>query len=104
MNSFEFVIDKTRTIRIGDQITLKVMKTDGNRVRIAIDAPRDIRINREEVMNKTRSVTEIERVQNSPVGCCEVYANYSGCTCLSNAIQREIVEKCKAANIQDPAK
>ena len=36
-------------IRIGDQITLKVIEIRGNQLRIGIDAPRDLAVHREEV-------------------------------------------------------
>jgi len=39
------------SIRIGDDITVKVVETRGGRVRLAIDAPKDVDIHREELFN-----------------------------------------------------
>jgi carbon storage regulator len=36
-------------VRIGDQITLKVIEIRGNQVRLGVEAPRDLSIHREEV-------------------------------------------------------
>lgn len=38
------------SIAIGDGITLTVVKIDGNRVRLGIEAPRDVLIRREEML------------------------------------------------------
>ncbi len=39
-------------VRIGDQITLKVISVQGNHVRIGIAAPRDVSVDREEVWRR----------------------------------------------------
>ena len=39
-------------IKIGDQITLTIVRLDGNRVRIGIDAPREMRILRGELADE----------------------------------------------------
>ena len=36
-------------IRIGDNISLKIIEIRGNQVRIGIDAPRDLSVHREEI-------------------------------------------------------
>jgi carbon storage regulator len=36
-------------VRIGDQITLKIIEIRGNQVRLGVEAPRDLSIHREEV-------------------------------------------------------
>jgi carbon storage regulator len=41
-------------IAIGDDIVLSVVEIKGNRVRIAITAPNDIRVHREEIYNKIK--------------------------------------------------
>lgn len=36
-------------IRIGDNITLKIIEIRGNQVRLGVDAPRDLSVHREEI-------------------------------------------------------
>ena len=36
-------------IRIGDQITIKIIEIRGNQVRVGIQAPRDLSVHREEI-------------------------------------------------------
>jgi carbon storage regulator len=43
---------------IGDDITIVVSKVNGNRVSIGIEAPRDVRIVREELTTKTPATEE----------------------------------------------
>ena len=38
--------------RIGDDVQVVIIKMDGNRVKIGIEAPKDIQIWREEIYNK----------------------------------------------------
>jgi len=40
------------TITIGDQIQIQVLSVKGGQVRIGIDAPREIVVNREEVLDR----------------------------------------------------
>jgi carbon storage regulator len=44
-------------IRIGDNITITVCELEGNKVRIAIEAPRHIRILRNELVNYLKAQT-----------------------------------------------
>lgn len=37
---------------IGDNVTVSILSLKGNQIRIGIDAPRDIEINREEIHQK----------------------------------------------------
>jgi carbon storage regulator len=39
---------------IGDNITITVLDIRGGRVRLGVNAPRDITVNREEIFEKTR--------------------------------------------------
>jgi carbon storage regulator len=43
-----------QTVRIGDEITLKVIAVEGNHVRIGIAAPRDVSVDREEIWLRKR--------------------------------------------------
>jgi carbon storage regulator CsrA len=45
-------------IRIGDNITITVCELEGNKVRIAIEAPRHIRILRNELVNYLKPVPD----------------------------------------------
>ncbi|MBH0230883.1 carbon storage regulator CsrA [Halobacillus yeomjeoni] len=40
---------KDESIRIGDDIEIKVISVEGNQVRIGIDAPSDLEIHRQEI-------------------------------------------------------
>ncbi len=42
---------KGETIAIGDNIQIQVLSVKGGQVRIGIDAPREVRVNREERLN-----------------------------------------------------
>ena len=39
------------SVHIGDQVKVKVLTVRGNQVRLGIEAPREIKVNREEVVN-----------------------------------------------------
>jgi carbon storage regulator len=39
-------------IRIGDDISIKVLDIDGHQIRIGIDAPKTVEVHREEVFNR----------------------------------------------------
>ena len=36
-------------IRVGDEVSIRVLEVKGNSVRLGIQAPRDVKVNREEV-------------------------------------------------------
>lgn len=40
--------DKPRVVRIGDNITLTIEKVGENRLNLSIDAPRDVKIHRDQ--------------------------------------------------------
>lgn len=43
------------SIRIGDNVTVKIVSMDNKHVKIGIDAPRDVSVNREEIYQKIQS-------------------------------------------------
>jgi len=43
---------RNNTIRIGDDIEIKVYQVTGNQVRVAIDAPKDVNIVRGELLKQ----------------------------------------------------
>ncbi len=47
---------KNERILIGDNIYLTIVEIRGDRVRVGIDAPAEIPVNREEVLNKLNPV------------------------------------------------
>ena len=53
----------SQTIQIGDNISLTVIQTHGNSVRIGIDAPRDLPILRGELQNEFQD-------QSFALSCC----------------------------------
>ena len=44
-------------IRIGDSITVTVVEVDRGKVRIGIEAPKDVRVMRDELLNPDRDET-----------------------------------------------
>lgn len=42
------------SVKIGDDVTITVLGLKGNQVRIAIDAPRDVAVHREEVYERIK--------------------------------------------------
>jgi carbon storage regulator len=45
---------QAETLMIGDNVTVTVLEIKGGRVRLGVNAPRDIVVNREELCEKTR--------------------------------------------------
>ncbi len=56
---------KGETIAIGDNIQIQVLSVKGGQVRIGVDAPREVRVNREECIEEP-SATEQEPVAVKP--------------------------------------
>lgn len=58
------------SIRIGDNIIVKIVDLDGRHVKLGIEAPRSIAVNREEIFeriqreNKAASTLQDQNVQN----------------------------------------
>ena len=55
------------TICIGDDVTIKVVSLDRNRVRLGVQAPRAVRVDREEVAEKKRQGIDppLKRISSS---------------------------------------
>lgn len=49
-------------IMIGDEIRISIVSIDGERVRLGIDAPRDVSVHREEVFLQIKQENEKARV------------------------------------------
>lgn len=57
------------TITIGENIQIRVLAVKGGQVRIGIDAPRDVSVNREEVYER------VQAEENSTKKTAEITAN-----------------------------
>ena len=44
---------KGETLSIGENVTIEILSVEGDRVRIGIDAPREVRIFRKELLDET---------------------------------------------------
>ena len=45
---------------IGDNITITVLGVKGNQTRLGVDAPRDVSVHREEILNRIQADTSSE--------------------------------------------
>lgn len=58
------------TIRIGDNITIKIVDLDGRHVKLGIEAPRNVSVNREEIYeriqreNQAASISRDNELEN----------------------------------------
>ncbi len=58
------------SIRIGDSITVKIVDLDGRHVKLGIEAPKNVSVNREEIYeriqreNRAASITRDQVVEN----------------------------------------
>jgi carbon storage regulator len=56
------------TIRIGDSISIRIVDLDGRHVKLGIEAPKDVSINREEIYekiqreNRAASITQDQKI------------------------------------------
>lgn len=51
------------SIRIGDTIVVKIVDLDGRHVKLGIEAPRNIAVNREEIYNRIQKENEAASIQ-----------------------------------------
>jgi carbon storage regulator len=57
------------TIRIGDSITIRVVDLDGRHVKLGIEAPRSVSVNREEIYEKIQRENQAASVaQDQGIG------------------------------------
>lgn len=57
----------TRTVgqgfRIGDNVRVVVLETNGGQARIGVDAPREIAVQRDDAKSQTRKPSEVDRLR-----------------------------------------
>lgn len=53
---------QNESIRIGNGVTITVVQVRGNRVHLAIDAPREVAVHRDEVYQRIRRENEVAAV------------------------------------------
>lgn len=56
------------TLNIGDDVTVTVLNVSGNQVRIGVDAPKDVPVDRSEI--RARKVRELQRMKDLTVYDC----------------------------------
>lgn len=48
----------SETICIGDEVTVTILGVNGNQVRLGVEAPRDVRVDREEIRRRKDGYSE----------------------------------------------
>ncbi|MFK7699671.1 carbon storage regulator CsrA [Pseudomonas caspiana] len=53
------------SIKIGDAITIRVVAVNGPQVKLGIDAPKEIAVHREEILNRIKEKTQAGYARSS---------------------------------------
>lgn len=76
-------------IRLGDEITVTVLRVSGNTIRLGIDAPRDVRVLRGELEPRDEaksSLREVDKVVERPVAdAAEDEPDWPACSVASSS-------------------
>ena len=54
------------TLMVGDDVTITVLGVKGNQVRIGVNAPKDVAVNREEIYERIQSEKAGNDTENEP--------------------------------------
>lgn len=49
------------TLRLGDEVTISILDTKDNQIKIGIDAPKDVNVHREEIYQRIQQEKILER-------------------------------------------
>lgn len=60
---------KDEKIIIGDKITIMVIEIRGDKVRLGIDAPKDVTVHREEIYQAIKREQQAQNSTNVPADC-----------------------------------
>lgn len=60
---------KDEKIIIGDKITIMVIEIRGDKVRLGIDAPKDVTVHREEIYQAIKREQQAQNNTNVPADC-----------------------------------
>jgi len=52
------------SLMIGDDVTITVLGVKGNQVRVGVNAPKEVAVHREEILNRIEEAASEEREEN----------------------------------------